>query len=171
MQASLRLASIVFVGLAGFAGAAVAADAVSPADRAFVAMVSQGGMFEVKLGQVAETKGSTQDIKDQGTTEVHDHSLVGERLKSIAGDAGLTLDSSLNAEFQKKLDQLNALSGPQFDTAYLLAMRDIHAKDGAAFAAEAKNGSNPKLRAFAAETHRIVERHIGELTAVKTGQF
>ncbi len=45
-------------------------------------------------------------------------------------------------------------------------METIHAKDGAAFAQEAKSSTNPKLRAFAAETHRIVERHIGELHAV-----
>ena len=45
-------------------------------------------------------------------------------------------------------------------------MEAIHAKDGAAFAKEAKSGTNPNLRAFATETHRIVERHIGELKAV-----
>ena len=45
-------------------------------------------------------------------------------------------------------------------------MEEIHAKDGAAFAKEAASGSNPKLKAFAAETHRIVVRHIGELKAL-----
>ena len=45
-------------------------------------------------------------------------------------------------------------------------MKDIHAKDGAAFAKESTSGTDPQLRAFAAETHRIVERHIGELKAV-----
>ena len=45
------------------------------------------------------------------------------------------------------------------------AMEDIHAKDGAAFENESKNGTNPALREFATETHRIVVRHIGELRA------
>ena len=71
-------------------GAACAADAVSTADRNFVAMVSQGGMFEVQAGQLASTQGNTQDIKDQGTTEAHDHQLVGEKLKGIATGAGLS---------------------------------------------------------------------------------
>ncbi len=142
-----------------------AADAVS-ADRSFVAMVSQGGMFEVKAGQLGADQGSAQDIKDQGATEAHDHQLVGDKLKSIASDAGITFPDTLNAQFQKELDDLKALSGAAFDNAYLRDMQDIHAKDGAAFAVEAKSGGNPKLRAFAAETHRIVERHIGELHAV-----
>ncbi|WP_419730216.1 DUF4142 domain-containing protein [Lichenicola sp.] len=146
--------------------AAHAAEAVSAADRAFVAKVSQGGMFEVKLGQVAGDQGSTQDIKDQGATEAHDHTLVGDKLKSVASDAGIDVPDGLNPQFQKQLDSLEAMSGTAFDAAYLHAMDVIHAKDGAAFAAEASSGTNPGLRAFAAETHRIVVRHIGELHAL-----
>ena len=129
-------------------------------------MVSQGGMFEVKAGQVAADQGHTQDIKDQGSTEAHDHQLVGDKLKSVSSDAGISFDDKLNATFQKKLDDLKALSGYEFDRAYLREMETIHDKDGAAFAKEAKSGTNPKLKDFAAETARIVKRHIGELTAL-----
>ena len=148
-----------------FTVVAHADSSVSEADRSFVAMVSQGGMFEVEAGKVGASHGSTQDIKDQGTTETHDHELVGEKLKSIATANGMKFPTALNAEFQKKLDALNALSGHEFDEAYLHAMEDIHAKDGAAFAKEAQSGTNPALRDFAKETHRIVVRHIGELKA------
>ena len=159
---------LLFLGLVFSAMAipARAADPVSDADRVFVAKVSQGGMFEVMLGQVAADKGSTQDIRDQGNTEQHDHEIVGAKLKSIATTASIPMASDLNADFTTRLDGLKALSGPAFDRAYLAAMKDIHAKDGAAFAMEAKSGTNVPLRAFAAETHRIVERHIGELTAI-----
>ncbi|MGI4976171.1 MAG: DUF4142 domain-containing protein [Janthinobacterium lividum] len=143
-----------------------AADAVSAADRSFVAMVSQGGMFEVKLGQLGAEQGAVQDIRDQGNTEAHDHQLVGDKLRSISTAAGIEIGDTLNAQFQKKLDAVRALSGEAFDAAYLREMEDIHAKDGAAFAKEATAGTDPQLRAFAAETHRIVERHIGELKAV-----
>jgi len=143
-----------------------AADMVSQPDRAFVAMVSQGGMFEVMAGQVGAEQGSNQDIKDQGVTEAHDHQLVGAKLKSIAMTVGLPFPHQLSPMFQNKLAALKALSGPAFDAAYLQAMNEIHAKDGAAFAEEAKTGTNADLRAFAAETHRIVLRHIGELNAI-----
>ena len=147
-------------------GEARAADPVSAADRAFVAKVSQGGMFEVALGQLASSQASDQDVKDQGATEAHDHMLVGAKLKSIAADAGITFSDTLNAQFQSELDGIKAKSGDAFDAAYLRAMTVIHDKDGAAFAAEAKNGMDPKMRAFAAETHRIVLRHLGEIKAV-----
>ena len=166
-HASSLLLSAVLT--AGSLPSAWAAGAVSAADRAFVAKVSQGGMFEVKAGQLAADQGHDQDIRDQGTTEAHDHGLVGDTLKSIASDVGITFPDTLDAQFQKELDDLKALSGTAFDAAYLRDMEAIHAKDGAAFATEARGGTDPKLRAFATETHRIVVRHIGELRASGPG--
>ncbi len=160
---------IYLVVAVGLAGAARAAD-LSAQDRTFVATVSQGGMFEVAAGQVGAQQGSTADIRDQGNTEAHDHTGVGDKLKSIASANGLDFPSTLNPQFEKELDSLKSLSGTAFDAAYLQDMEVIHAKDGAAFAKEAAHGTNPQLRAFAAETHRIVVRHIGELKALGPGK-
>jgi putative membrane protein len=73
----------------------------------------------------------------------------------------------LNPSFQSKLDALKAKSGTAFDSAYVQEMKDIHAKDGAAFAKEASGGTNPGLKAFAAETRQIVLMHIGELAGIQ----
>ena len=145
--------------------AADAADSFSAADKAFVGKVSQGGMFEVELAKVAETKATTQDLKDQANTEEHDHTLVGNKLKTIMEANGVEFPKALNEKFQARLDQLSALSGEAFDTAYIQEMVKIHHIDGAAFKEESIGGSNPDLKAFAAETYRIVQRHLGELGA------
>ena len=142
-----------------------AAGPMSDADKAFVGMVSQGGMYEVELGKVAETQGALQDVRDQGNTEAHDHMLVGSKLKGIVTGVGQSFPDALNDEFKARLDKIKALSGEAFDKAYLADMKKIHDADGAAFAKEAKGGTNPDLKAFAAETHRIVERHLGEIEA------
>jgi putative membrane protein len=139
--------------------------ATSEADKAFVAKVSQGGMYEVALGKAAEKQGAGQDIKDQGNTEAHDHEIVGDALKSAAKDAGIDFPGELNAEFKARLGKITALSGVAFDKAYVEDMKKIHAADGAAFLKEAKEGTNPSLKAFAASTYNIVQRHIGELDA------
>jgi putative membrane protein len=142
-----------------------AADTFSDKDKTFVGKVSQGGMYEVELGKVAENKATAQDIKDSANTEVHDHMLVGDKLKSIMEANGMTFPTSLNAEFQARLDKMSALPADQLDAAYLTDMKKIHNADGAAFSKEAKEGTNPDLKAFAAETYRIVQRHLGELGA------
>ena len=91
--------------------------------------------------------------------------LVGDKLKSIVEANGVEFPTSLNAEFQARLDKMKALPDDQFDAAYLQDMKKIHDADGAAFAKEASGGTNLDLKAFAAETYRIVQRHLGELGA------
>ncbi|MCJ2064362.1 DUF4142 domain-containing protein [Methylobacterium sp. J-088] len=160
---STRFCVAAVLSLYGLATAQAAS--VSEEDKAFVAKVSQGGMYEVELGKLAASKGARQDIKDQGNTEAHDHGLVGDKLKSIATGAGLSFPDTLNTEFQGRFDRMKELSGAAFDAAYVKDMKAIHDADGAAFAKEAKSGTNPDLKAFATETHRIVQRHLGELGA------
>ena len=153
------------VALLLFIGIAHASDTFSDTDKAFVAKVSQGGMYEVELGRLAETKAVAQDVKDQGNTETHDHQLVGDKLKSIVEANGMELPKQLNAEFQARFDKISALPADMFDAAYIADMKKIHKGDGAAFGKEATSGSNPDLKAFAAETYLIVQRHLGELGA------
>ena len=155
----LGLAAASMIGISGSAAA-------TAADQAFVAKVSQGGMFEVQAGRLAADKGSTQDVRDFGVMEAHDHALVGDKLKANAGAEKISVSSQPNAEFSGKLDHLKALSGPAFDQAYLSEMATLHAADGAAFAKVARTGETAGMRAFGAETHRIVQRHIGAIQAV-----
>ena len=170
---SIRKLTALTAGLLAFTAlvaehTAAAAPNASNQDNTFVAKVSQGGMYEVELGKVAEQQGLAQDIKDQGNTEAHDHELVGQALRDAAGIAGIEMPTELNTEFKARLAKISALSGEQFDRAYIEDMKKIHAADGAAFLKEAKEGSNPALRSFAASTFNIVQRHIGELNAKTT---
>ncbi len=142
-----------------------AAEPFSDADKTFVAKVSQGGMYEVELAKIAETKALTQDLKDQANTESHDHQLVGGKLKAIMEENGMTFPTALNAEFQARLDKMSALPVDKFDAAYVEDMKKIHDADGAAFKQESTGGTNSDLKKFAAETYRIVQRHLGELGA------
>lgn len=136
----------------------------SDTDKAFVAKVSQGGRYEVEASQIAIHKAMAQDVKDLAVAEVHDQ-LVGDKLKAISTAEGAPIAPTLNAEFQQKLDHLKTLSGAAFDSAYLAEMDAIHDKDEKLFAQESQDGT-PKYKAFAAETDRIVKRHIGALHAV-----
>lgn len=140
-----------------------AASAAMPSDRAFVAKVSQGGMYEVAAGRLAETKGSTQDVRDFAVAEVHDHTLVGDKLKAISAREGLTIAAAPTPEFAAKLSRLRSLNGLAFDRAYLADMAALHDADGAAFAKEAADGGSAAYRAFGAETNRIVQRHVGAI--------
>jgi putative membrane protein len=131
-------------------------------DRAFVAQVSQGGMYEVAAGKIAILHAQTPDVKDLAITEVHDHQLVGAELKRIAGENGIKFDKHLNPEFEARLAKLHDAAGAGFDAAYIEDMKQIHDKDEKLFAQEANDGSDA-FKTFAHQTDLIVKRHIGAL--------
>src|ERR1700712_6018419 len=89
--------------LGALAGNAMAAGTATPVDRAFVAKVSQGGMYEVEASKVASQKASTQDIRDFANSEVHDHTLVGAKLFKVSSSEGIYYASSLNKDFDTRL--------------------------------------------------------------------
>ena len=142
---------------------ASAQENASTTDNAFVGKVSQGGRYEVEASKLALQKASAQDVKDLADSEVHDHELVNQKLKSISISKGVPIAPALNSDFQQKLDHLKALSGNDFDAAYLSEMNAIHYKDEMLFAQEATAGGATDYKAFAAQTDLIVKRHIGAL--------
>jgi putative membrane protein len=106
-----RVLALALIASASAIGARAAA--ASPADLAFVAKVSQGGLYEVEAGKVATQAGSTQDVRDFAVMEVHEHTLVGDKLKSISASENVPIAPKLNAMFQAKLDHLKSLPVPR----------------------------------------------------------
>ena len=161
---SLVATSLVAVALFG-APVLHAADMASDTDKTFVGKVSQGGMYEVEASKVAEMKAVAQNVKDQANTEVHDHELVGAKLKRISTAAGVPVAPKLNATFQARLDKLKATPAADFDAGYITDMQAIHDMDEKLFAKEAMEGSGD-FKTFAHETDLIVKRHIGALHGI-----
>jgi predicted outer membrane protein len=58
----------------------LAADTASDADRAFVAKVSQGGLYEVQAGRIAAMRGATPVVQNFGVLDAHDHAGVNSQL-------------------------------------------------------------------------------------------
>ena len=139
-----------------------AAEPASQADRAFVAKVSQGGLYEVEAGRVAAMKGTTPFVKDFGVLESHDHEGVNSELKHIAGMTGVAITPGLNAEFSARLAKLKAVPQAQFDSYYIADMKQIHNNDEGLFAKESGDGSAP-YKDFAHQTAVLVKAHLGWL--------
>jgi putative membrane protein len=151
------LVSISCVGLVTVS--ALAAD-VSSSDKSFVLKAAQGGMTEVQLGQLASDKATSPDVKDFGAKMVTDHGKANDELKTIAASKSITIADKLDAKHQAMVDKMTALSGTDFDKAYVKAMVDAHKKDDALFSKEASSGSDADIKAFAAKTDQTVKMHL-----------
>ena len=143
----------------------LAAEPASQADRAFVAKVSQGGLYEVEAGRVAAAEGTTPVVKDFGILESHDHEGVNAELKHIAAMTGVTITPGLNPEFSQRLAKLKAVPHAQFDAYYIADMKQIHNNDEGLFMKESEDGSAP-YKPFAHQTAVLVKAHLGWLNSL-----
>jgi putative membrane protein len=131
-------------------------------DSRFAKEAAQGGMAEVKLGQLAEEKGSTDAVKSFGKRMVDDHSKAGDKLKEVASKENVTLATDISAKDRATYDRLSKLNGAAFDRAYAKDMVMDHQTDVAAFQKEVRSGKNESLKSFAAETLPTLQDHLKE---------
>jgi len=132
------------------------------ADTHFAKEAAQGGMAEVKLGQLAQEKGSNDAVKSFGKRMVDDHSKAGDKLKEVAAKESITLPTDVSAKDQATYDRLSKLNAAAFDRAYAKGMVADHQTDVAAFQKEANGGKNDSLKSFASETLPTLQDHLKE---------
>ena len=138
-------------------------------DTAFAAKAAVGGMAEVALGKMAAAKGASTKVKDFGKMMVMDHGKANAELMGIAKNKNITLPAGLDAEHQAKSDSLSKLSGKDFDMAYVNAMIEGHKKTLALMQAEAANGKDADLKAFATKTAPVVQTHLDAIMKIQAG--
>jgi putative membrane protein len=144
-----------------------AATTASAADKEFMQAAAQGGMTEVKLGELAAQKGLRDDVKEFGQMMVKDHSAINDDLKALAAKEDVILPDSLDAKHQGMVDEWAALTGPAFDEAYVAAMIKDHKKDAKEFKAESAATQDADIKSFLDKSIPVVESHLQHITAMK----
>src|ERR1700688_510896 len=129
-------------------------------DVHFAKEAAQGGMAEVKLGQLAEEMGSNDTVKSFGKRMVDDHSKAGDKLKEVASRESIALPTDISAKDQAIYDRLSKLNGAAFDRAYARDMVKDHETDVAAFQREANAGKTDSLKSFASQTLPTLQDHL-----------
>jgi putative membrane protein len=132
---------------------------MSSGDKKFMEKAAAGGMAEVELGQLAQQKASSDQVKQFGARMAQDHSKANEELKQLATSKGVQVPASLDKDAQKDKAKLEKLSGADFDREYMKMMVDDHKDDVSAFEKTAKSGKDPELKSFAAKTLPTLQEH------------
>ena len=166
VSATLGL-TLLAVGLIIAVPRANAATTVSTADKDFILAAAQGGMTEVKLGELAAQNGKRDDVKAFGQRMVKDHTAINDDLKVLAAQKGVTLPDSLDAKHQGMVDKMAAMTGSEFDDAYIAGMIKDHKKDAKAFKAESSRTQDVDIKGFLDKSIPIVVEHLNRITAMK----
>lgn len=132
----------------------------APSDATFAMDAARGDLAEIKLGQLAEKKGATTQVKDFGKQMVTDHTKLNDDLKTVASSEKIKLPDKMNAQDQATYDQLSKLSGTAFDQAYAKDMVNDHKTDIDAFKKEANGGRNASVKGFASQSLPTLQEHL-----------
>lgn len=141
-------------------GSAAAGAKLNSSDKQFLTKAAEGGKSEVELGQLAEQKALSQDVKDFGHRMVKDHTQANDNLKQVAQKEGVALPDKMDPESAALKQRLEKLSGAQFDKTYMDAMVKDHTKDVQEFKQEASSAKDPEVKNFAQQTLPTLEEHL-----------
>jgi len=134
--------------------------AISGPDAKFAVEAANGGLTEVELGQLAQEKASSTEVKNFGAMMVKDHSMANMEMKALAKSKSITLPDSISSEEQELKKQLSAKSGAEFDKAYVAAMVEDHKKDIAAFEEARKKVKYPEMTALIDKSLPMLKKHL-----------
>lgn len=130
-------------------------------ERAFISKAMEGGVAEVQLGQLAEQKSQSNDVKQFAQKMVNDHGQMGDKwLKPVAQQMGLSTPDSPSKKDKKEIQKLEGLSGQDFDRQYITMMVKDHQKDLKEFQQEADAAQNPTVKEIAQRGSQVIQQHL-----------
>ncbi|MCE7060238.1 DUF4142 domain-containing protein [Dyadobacter sp. CY343] len=141
------------------------------ADRTFVINAADGGMFEVRSGELAVAKGDStrtgmvmgsdsMSIKSFGQMMITDHTKANNELKSLADKKDVDVPTALSATKQKMLDSLTAATGPAFNMLYAKMMVASHKETVALFEKQAASGQDAELKSWSTQKLPVLKHHL-----------
>jgi putative membrane protein len=130
-------------------------------ERAFISKAMEGGMAEVQLGQLAQEKSQSNDVKQFGAKMVNDHGQMGEKwLKPVAQQMGLSEPKGPSKKDKKEIEKLQGLSGEDFDREYITMMGKDHHKDLKEFQSETQAAQDPTVKQIADKGSQVIQQHL-----------
>lgn len=151
-----NLACVVVVSTAAVAFSQTASDV----DKKFVKAALEGGTAEIRLGQLAEQKSNSADVRQFGRRMVTDHTRMGDQMRQVAQQIGVVPANSISVSEKAVQMKLGMLSGDTFDKAYLKAMVKAHEDDLAAFNQEVATGTSPDVKHAAKVGTQTISVHL-----------
>jgi putative membrane protein len=134
------------------------APAADKASETFISNAIQGNLAEVKVGQLAQQKGQSEEAKKFGQTLQKDHSEANQNAMQVAKQMGVMAPTEPNAQQKAVYDKLSKLSGAAFDREFAQEMVQDHQKDIKEYQTEAK--MNDAAGMYAKETLPHLQMHL-----------
>ncbi|HEY1042445.1 MAG TPA: DUF4142 domain-containing protein [Telluria sp.] len=149
-------------GRSGTAGTAAAGGGtLNRADSKAIVDMAMANMAEVEMGKMAQSKGTSEQVKSYGQQMIDDHGKALSEVQALAQAKGVTLPTALDDKHRRAADKLGAMSGAAFDKAYMerAGVKDhkaVHARLGKI----ESSAKDPDVKALATKMKPVVQQHL-----------
>jgi putative membrane protein len=118
-------------------------------DEAFVRSVLERDAGDLQLGQLAQQKSQSDDVKELGQKIVASRNSLDDQFMIIARTFEVTKPKGPTKKDKQLIARLQGLSGPQFDEEFIQTMAKIHRQDIKDFGTEAQTAQDARVVAAA----------------------
>jgi putative membrane protein len=134
--------------------------AATGGDARFIAEAARGNEAEIELGQLAQQKAQSPEVKSLAQRLVTDHTRANQQLKQLAQKEGVSVPTGLDKDQKDLRARLEKLNGAAFDRAFVDAQVKDHQKDVKFYQDEGSRLQDPQLKSFAQQTLPVLQEHL-----------
>lgn len=136
---------------------------LTASDRDLLVRVRLAGLWEIPMGEQAQTQAASPRVKEVGRQLAADHRRLDDQVRQLARKLQVPLPDQPNSDQRGWIAELSGLRGEDFDAAFANRLRVAH---GRVFTvvSEARAGTrNAAVRPFAQTAVDVVMRHMSLL--------
>jgi len=137
------------------------------ASSSFLVKAADGGLTEVRLGELAQQKATSKMVKDYGAMLIHDHSAANDKVKALAAQRNVTLPDGPGNEHQEAIDKLSKRTGKDFDKTFMDAMQRDHEKDIDMFKDASNKVNDADVKSFVDNRLPTLQMHLDSANAIR----
>jgi putative membrane protein len=170
MKTTCAIAAACAFLLAGFTAPAAAqqsadkakaqTSALSKSDQRHFEHLAQSNMAEIQTSKLAQSKASSDEVKQYGERMVEDHGKMLEQQRTMAKAKNVKLPVAPDDKHQAALKRLQGLSGQQFDRAYMEQMVQDHQAALRLVKDIAGKADDPELKAMGEKAVPEIQKHL-----------
>lgn len=128
-------------------------------DAQFLVNAAEMNMEEIRLGQLAQQKGQSTEVKELGKIMEESHSKSLQDLTALAKSKNVTIPTSPTENAQESYRKLNEKSTDDFDEAYADLMVNEHKDAIEAFEKASKDCQDPDIKNWATSSLPDLRKH------------
>jgi putative membrane protein len=126
----------------------------------FMRQAAAADRFEIESSRLAVRQARSAEVKSFAQMMIKEHTDASNKMKATARQSRMRAPAAqMTPDQQAKLAALKSARGEEFDRAYVAAQREAHAAAVTLFQTYAQSGEDPSLKAFAAQTLPVVQKH------------